>query len=86
MTDPVKAESPRLYVDLKAKPFPVIFSYRDLLKHRNREQNRGVALLPNNDEDEYFQNLLARAAQYDTHDGEDVEENDSEDENAGVRT
>ncbi|KAI9490431.1 hypothetical protein BDB00DRAFT_837809 [Zychaea mexicana] len=84
MADPVIAESPRLYVDLKNQSFPIIFSYRELLKRRNREQARGVPIGSTNEEDEYFQSLLARAAQYDTNEGDDIEDNDTEDESAGA--
>ena len=87
MTESAKAASPRLHVEIKNQSFPVIFSYRELLKQNKKEQQRAIAFPPtNNADDQYFQNLLARAAQYDTNEGDDVEDNDSEDENAGVNT
>ncbi|KAI7852300.1 hypothetical protein BDC45DRAFT_513968 [Circinella umbellata] len=85
MTESAKTASPRLHVEIKNQSFPVIFSYRELLKQNKKEQQRAIAFPPtNNADDQYFQNLLARAAQYDTNEGDDVEDNDSEDENAGA--
>ena len=87
MTESAKTASPRLHVEIKNQSFPVIFSYRELLKQNKKEQQKAIAFPPtNNADDQYFQNLLARAAQYDINEGDDVEDNDSEDENAGVNT
>ncbi|KAI9318712.1 Ubinuclein conserved middle domain-containing protein [Dichotomocladium elegans] len=81
--------SNRFEIPIKNQQFPVIFSYRDLVKSKRKEIGSAAAahMLPSADiqQDDFFANLLERAKHYSLTDpGDDVEDNeDSEDEEEG---
>lgn len=63
----------RISVPIKNQALPVVFSYRDL--HR-KEQRRKPAQAGLTEEDEYFRNLVERAAKYTANDEDDDDESD----------
>ncbi|ORZ02594.1 hypothetical protein BCR43DRAFT_481801 [Syncephalastrum racemosum] len=63
----------RISVPIKDQALPVVFSYRDLYKKEQRRKPVQVGLT---EEDEYFRNLVERAAKYNPNDEDDEDESD----------
>lgn len=71
----------RFYVPLKNQQFPVIISYRDLVKSRRKEQLKPVeapSIVPDSADNDFFAGILERAKNYSLNDGDDVDDNASE--------